>query len=269
MRALLAVLVACAYALVAAALLGNAFPAWIPAALLLAIATIVTLGTFFPNLGVFIDVVRRGPEGARGVALTFDDGPHPEHTRKVLDLCDEAGVKATFFVIGEKVERHPEVVREIVRRGHDLGLHSSTHDRLLNMRYEPNIVADLRRNQEVIERVTGLRPRLFRPPVGLTSPRTRVAVRQLGLVLIGWSARAYDGAGRPSIERVLARIAPRLAHGVIVLLHDAPERGDEAPSSLEALPQLLGAMRDRGLSGVTVSSLLAAGGESEALAQQA
>ena len=83
-----------------------------------------------------------------------------------------------------------------------------------------------------------------------------MAVNQLGLTVVGWNARAFDGAGRPSIERVISRIAPALDHGSIVLLHDAAERGDAAPTSLEALPELLALMEKRGLQGVTVTALL-------------
>jgi peptidoglycan-N-acetylglucosamine deacetylase len=256
MRAALAVCVAGAYAIVLAALFGVHTPTWAIALVLLSIATIVTLGTFFPNLAVFVNVVTRGAPGARGAALTFDDGPHPIHTRSVLDALDKVGAKGTFFVIGNKVEAHPEVVAEIVRRGHEVGIHSWDHDRLLNMRREPNIVRDLEKTRDAIERATGIRPKLFRPPVGLTSPRTRVAVGELGLTVIGWNARAFDGAGRPSTERVISRIAPALDHGSIVLLHDAAERGDAAPTSLGALPELLALMEKRGLEGVTVTRLL-------------
>lgn len=256
MRAALALSVVAAYVILLAALGGIQTPTWALGLVLLSIATIVTLGTFFPNLAVFVDVVTRGADGARGAALTFDDGPHPVHTRSVLDALDRAGAKGTFFVIGNKVEAHPDVVAEIVRRGHEVGIHSWDHDRLLNMRRETNIVRDLAKTQDAIERATGIRPKLFRPPVGLTSPRTGVAVKQLGLTMVGWSARAFDGAGRPSVERVIGRIAPALGHGAIVLLHDAPERGDAAPTSLAALPELLALMEKRGLDGVTVSQLV-------------
>lgn len=261
-RLLLAVFVVVAYVLALASFIAPP-PTFLIAATLLGLATMINLGTYFLNLGVFLDVESRATRSTeKAIALTFDDGPHPVHTRRVLDLLDAAGVKATFFVVGQKVDAHPDVVREIAARGHELGLHSYSHDRFLNMRYEPRIVDDLRRTQQAIERAASVTTTLFRPPVGFSSPRTRVAVKALGLRVIGWSARAFDGAGRPSVKQILDRIEPRIEAGAIVLLHDSAERGDLAPTSIEALPELLAVMRLRGFSGVTVSQLL--GGQPDA-----
>jgi len=268
-RLLLILLVAGAYGVLLATFVSAAPPTWFIIAHLVALAATIHLGIFCLGLGVFVDVFARGDRGSRSVALTFDDGPHPLHTMRVLELLEAAGAKATFFVIGAKVDAHPEVVAEIVRRGHEVGLHSYTHDRLLFMRHESKIVADLVRTQDAVERAAGVRPKLFRPPVGFSSPRTRVAVRQLGLTVTGWSARAFDGAGRPSVAVIVARIAPSLEDGAVVLLHDAPERGDVAPTSIEAIPELLAHLKQRGLSAVTVSALIAGARESVVVAQHA
>jgi peptidoglycan/xylan/chitin deacetylase (PgdA/CDA1 family) len=268
-RLLLALLVVGAYAALLAALFSGAPPLWFVVTHLIALAATIHLGIFFLGLGVFVDVFVRGEKGSRSVALTFDDGPHPVHTRRVLDLLDAAGAKATFFVIGAKVDAHPEVVAEIVRRGHEVGLHSYTHDRLLFMRNESKIVADLVRTQDAVERAAGVRPRLFRPPVGFSSPRTRTAVRQLGLTVAGWSARAFDGAGRPSARVIVSRIARALEDGAVVLLHDASERGDAAPTSIDAIPELLGELKERGLAAVTVSTLMTGARPSVVVAQHA
>ncbi len=221
-------------------------------------AGLVNLGTYFLNLQVFVDVIRRGPKGARGVALTFDDGPHPEHTLEVLDILDEYGAKATFFVIGEKAARHPDVVCEIARRGHDLAVHSYTHDRFLNMRNERRIEREIVDTARVIEDLAGQRPRFFRPPVGFTSPRTTVGVRALAINVVGWTARAYDGLDFTTPEHIVARIAPKLCDGAIVLLHDAPERGERRPASLGALRRLLEVMRSRSLEAVALQSWIPA-----------
>src|SRR6185436_15100330 len=117
------------------------------------------LGALWPALEMFADVVWRGPEGASGVALTFDDGPHPEFTRSVLDALDREGAKATFFVIGEKGARHPALLREIVDRGHLVGVHGDRHDRALSLRSLDRVQADLMHAINSLTRATGQRPR--------------------------------------------------------------------------------------------------------------
>lgn len=265
-RALLSLLVAGGYGLALTSVFFRPLPIWLLLSAGLAILIVVNLGVGFLNLGVFVDVVSRGAADRRAVALTFDDGPHPVHTREVLRLLKEARAKATFFVIGRKVEAFPEVVSEIVAAGHELGLHSHAHDHYLNLRHEPKIVADIEQNRSAIERLCGVRPTLFRPPVGLTSPRIAVAVKRLGLRVVGWTARAFDGAGRPEPEVVLSRLSPDLVPGSIVLLHDAAERTDARPTSLDALPGLLRILAERDLETVTVSELV---GEPRGSAQHA
>lgn len=257
-RLALALCVVTAYATVVYALAFGTPPLSFLIPFALVYAALINLGTYFLNLGVFLDVISRGPRGARGVALTFDDGPHPVHTRRVLDLLDEFGAKATFFVIGEKAAAHPDVIRTIAERGHDLGVHSYTHDRFLNMRNERRIARELADTARVLEASTGRRTSLFRPPVGFTSPRTTIAVRELAMDVIGWTARAYDGLGMTTPARIVERVAPALADGAIVLLHDAAERGDAQPASVDALRGLLEAMRARNLAGVGLSAWLPA-----------
>src|SRR5439155_2288811 len=105
-------------------------PMWVASMAAAAYVALILWGVFALRLCMFADAVTRGPKEARGVALTFDDGPDPETTRGVLDALDQAGAKGTFFVIARKAEAHPDVVRDILRRGHAVGLHSYAHDRL-------------------------------------------------------------------------------------------------------------------------------------------
>src|SRR5262245_18813732 len=125
------------------ALLGKTPSIAIASAFAIAYVAVVLLGVLFLRLRMFVDAVTRGPRNARGVALTFDDGPHPKHTRAVLDALDKDGAKATFFLIGKKAEKHPDVVKEIVARGHGIGLHSYAHDRLMALRSARRVRADL------------------------------------------------------------------------------------------------------------------------------
>jgi peptidoglycan/xylan/chitin deacetylase (PgdA/CDA1 family) len=230
-----------AVVLAARSVIGSPVPLWIAIAAFLGYAALVTWGVLSPSLEMFAEVVWRGPEGARGVALTFDDGPHPTFTRAVLEALDRAGAKATFFVIGEKGAREPDLLKEIVERGHLLGVHGDRHDRALSFRSERRVRADLARAVEIITRATGERPRFYRPPVGQTNPRIARAAKDLGLTIVGWSVRGRDGI-RADPERVVARVVPRLRDGAIVLLHDAAERDDRKPAAPEALPRILEAL---------------------------
>lgn len=255
MRRVLVGLVATAYASAAWSLFVEPLPAWLLASLALAYAVVITLSVCLLELGTFLDVELAVPSSRARVALSFDDGPHPVHTRRILDALDAHGARASFFVIGEKAARHPDLLREIATRGHELALHSWSHDRHLYLRDPLTIARELERSIEVVEAATGRRPRLFRPPIGFSTPRTRAAVELLGLRVAGWSVRAFDGVASASSRAVVARVARRLAPGAIVLLHDAAERGDREPASVAALPAILAAISERGLRCVTVSEL--------------
>lgn len=231
-------------------------PTWLAVSALVGYVALVTFGVTLSRLSMFADVVTMGPPDARGVALTFDDGPDPQSTPKVLEMLDEAGIEATFFVIGRKAEQHPDLVREICDRGHAVGVHSYAHERLMSLRSPWHVKRDLERALEVVEEITGLRPRMFRAPVGHISPAMARAARQLDLVVVGWTARGVDGWSGAKPDVVTARIVRKLDDGVIVLLHDASERGDFIPASLEALPQIVAAADKRQLAFVRVDRWL-------------
>jgi peptidoglycan/xylan/chitin deacetylase (PgdA/CDA1 family) len=218
-------------------------------------ASLATVGVLLPSLGVFADVIARGPRDRPELALTFDDGPHPDSTRRVLEILREHGARATFFVLGSKAARFPELVREIAAAGHAVGVHGHEHDRLYALRSTRFVARDLERASAAIEAAMGVRPTLFRPPVGFVSPSVAVAAERAGLVLVGWSARTLDGRGGSRAERVLARATAALENGAILVLHDAAERDDHVPASLAVLGAILERLRERGLSAVTVDAL--------------
>jgi peptidoglycan/xylan/chitin deacetylase (PgdA/CDA1 family) len=179
--------------------------------------------------------------------LTFDDGPHPFWTARILDLLREHGATATFFVVGRKVESHPEVVRAILQQGHRVELHSYAHDRLLSLRSERRVRDDLERGIAALRRVTGRRPELFRPPIGHTNPIVARIANDLDLTVVGWTIAGRDGVSWARPSDVAARVRRNLRDGAIVLLHDAPERGDREPAAVRALPEILAAISARGL----------------------
>ncbi|MGO9837653.1 MAG: polysaccharide deacetylase family protein [Polyangiaceae bacterium] len=225
---------------------------WAGAALL-GYVGLVLGGVFVLRWRVFVDAVVSAPRGARGVALTFDDGPHPTWTPRILDLLAERGARATFFLIGQKAEAYPDVVRAIVARGHAVGLHSYAHDRLFALRGERRVRADLEQGIAALEKIIGHRPVMFRPPVGHTNPVIARVADSLDLVPVGWTIAGHDGVARAQAGKVARRIRRDLRDGVIVLLHDAPERGDREPAAVEALPAILDAIFAERLEVVPVS----------------
>jgi peptidoglycan/xylan/chitin deacetylase (PgdA/CDA1 family) len=227
--------------------------AWTAFAAYIAIAV---TGVLVPQLEMFGEVVSRGDSDGNRVALTFDDGPHPETTPRVLAALEAAGAKATFFVLGAKAERYPDVLRTIVAAGHAIGVHGYEHNRLYAFLPPAAVAADIARASAVVEREVGYKPKWFRPPVGQVSPRTAAGARRAGVPIVVWSVRGLDGIAGRSAEQVAARIERGLTPGAIVLLHDAAERDDFEPVSIAALPRVLKSAADKGLIAVTLDELL-------------
>ncbi len=255
-RALLVASCAGAAALSAMRLAGASMPWWALAVALAALLATVGVGVFVPASGVFARPILAGIGDSPTVALTFDDGPDPVHTRRVLDLLDARGHRATFFVIGARAERHPDLVAEIARRGHGLGNHSLHHAWRTPALAAGRLTDELARAGDIVERAAGTRPRWFRPPVGLISPPVAEAARRARLEIVAWTASARDGVTRATVEGSLARLSRALRPGAILVLHDAAERGGRAPICTELLARLLDAMEARGLRSVTLDELL-------------
>lgn len=231
-------------------------PLWLALVAFSAYVALILLGVFFPRYGMYADVISRGSPERRELALTFDDGPDPHSTRKVLEILRQRDAKATFFLIGRKVEVHPDVVREIAEAGHGVAVHGFRHDRLFSLRSPAYVQHDIERSQRAIETACGVRPELFRPPIGFVSPRTAEGAKRAGVALIDCSVRGYDGTGRRSARSLLRRIERGLERGAIVLLHDAAENDDFTPAAIEVLPDLLDAIERKGLKPVTLERLL-------------
>jgi peptidoglycan-N-acetylglucosamine deacetylase len=225
-------------------------------ALSLGWGALVTTGVILPWLEMYGRVVSRGPAGSARVALTFDDGPHPVTTRRVLEALAPTRHRATFFVLGEKARRHADVIREIHAGGHTLALHGDTHDRLHSFRMSRSVRDEIVRAAAAVEAATGARPRFFRPPLGHTSFTTVRGARLAGVTLIAWSSRGYDGIRGRSPEAVVRRVGRTLIDGAIVMLHDAAEHDDFEPASVRALPWLVALLDERGLTSVGLDALL-------------
>jgi peptidoglycan/xylan/chitin deacetylase (PgdA/CDA1 family) len=157
---------------------------------------------------------------ADAVALTFDDGPHPDGTPAVLDLLSRAGARATFFVIGEQVARRPELAAEIAARGHAVALHGYRHRLQVRLRAS-ELEDDLRRGSDAIEAAVGVRPAYHRPPYGVYSPAGLRAAREAGLQPLLWSRWGKDWRKFTTPGRIAQRATRDLGPGDVILLHDA------------------------------------------------
>lgn len=186
-----------------------------------------------------IGVLRRGKPGAR-IALTFDDGPDPRYTPQLLDLLQEHGVKATFFVLGSKAEKYPDLVRRIYLEGHQIGIHNYTH--LSNWLMTPGQVREqhVERSADIVERIVGERPVFYRPPWGIVNAGDLFSLRKSYRIVL-WSVMGWDWRRSMDAERLTRRLMRNIKPGSIVLLHDS---GDTAGADETAPEQMLKSLRD-------------------------
>ncbi len=201
------------------------------------------------------------PAGARArneIALTIDDGPDPAVTPQVLDLLDRHAARATFFCIGRRAALHPDLCREIVRRGHAVENHSQRHAHDFSVLGPRRLALELQASQETLTAITGQRPQFFRAPAGLRNLFLAPALARLGLRLASWSARGFDTrVSDPG--RVKKNLLRGLRAGAILLLHDGHAARTPGGSAviLEVLPAVLESAAAAGLRPVTLREALA------------
>jgi peptidoglycan-N-acetylglucosamine deacetylase len=202
----------------------------------------------------WIPAVRRLLPGLSGrgapghVALTFDDGPDPRSTPWFLDELDRLGCRATFFVLGEMLERHPGTGRRVAEAGHEIAVHGWRHE--YTLRTPPGrVAAEMGRTARLVRAVTGARPVWYRPPYGVLSAEALVAARWHGLRPVLWTAWGRDWTRHATPESVLATLAPGLRGGATLLLHDTDHTSAPGSwrSALGALAQLVDHCRSAGL----------------------
>jgi peptidoglycan/xylan/chitin deacetylase (PgdA/CDA1 family) len=204
------------------------------------------LAPVLPSAAAALSLQRTLP-GASGVALTFDDGPHPDGTPAVLSVLARAGARATFFVIGEQVARRPALVAEIAAAGHAVALHGDRHRLQLRLSAR-ELSDDYARGGAAIEDATGTTPRWNRPPYGIYSPAGLLEARRAGLRPLLWSRWGKDWRRFTTPARIAARATRSIDAGDVILLHDADfyssKRSHER--TVAALPDLLGVLAERG-----------------------
>lgn len=198
------------------------------------------------------DAAQRGE-----LAITIDDGPDPEVTPQVLDILERHQAKVTFFCIGKLAERHPELCRDIIRRGHAIENHSLSHQWFFSLLDPWSIRREVAEAQRLLGGICGQMPRFFRPTAGLRNPELEPVLADCGLQLCSWSRRGFD-TRVGDVEVVLAKLTCDLQSGDILLLHDgsAARTASGTPVILEVLPRLLAHLAQAGLRSVTLRSVI-------------
>ncbi|MGY0064603.1 polysaccharide deacetylase family protein [Streptomyces sp. LZ34] len=214
---------------------------------LVAAAHVAPAGTWLPGVRRAFFPVLAGRGRPDHIALTFDDGPDPGSTPHVLDALDELAVRATFFVLGDSVLRHPQTAQDISRRGHELAVHGWTHSRP----WLPTVARDLREvahAARVVRRTTGTVPRWYRPPYGVLTGGRVLAAARAGLSPVLWTAWGRDWTAQATPASVLATVRRDLRGGGTVLLHDSDRVAEPGcwRATLGALPALVRVCRDEG-----------------------
>lgn len=222
--------------------------AWVIVIVLLGVLAALVWASADIGSGVYLKALCRAESADRVVALTFDDGPDADSTPRVLDLLKRYGVRATFFVVGEQARQNPELIHRMVAEGHTVAGHSYYHLPQSTLWSSQRYTEELFRCNDVVARLTGLRMRLYRPPFGVTNPPIARAVKNLGLIPVGWSVRSLDTITK-NTDRVVDRVMRGLRGGDVILLHDRLENSEEL------LEKLLTALRTQHYTTATVDEL--------------
>lgn len=208
-----------------------------------------------PGFSFFLPIISRGRREVKAVALTFDDGPDAVSTPKLLDLLARHRATATFFVTGKKAVAHPGIIAEILSRGHTIGNHTYHHDNFIMLKSSGALKREIEATQRVLA-AFGIIPLVFRPPVGVTSPRLPAVLRETGMVVVNFSRRARDRGNR-EVKGISRRILCGLGAGDIIMLHDTrPHAAALDYCWLNEIDRVLSGIREKDLEIISLSALI-------------
>ena len=197
----------------------------------------------------------------KAVAFTFDDGPNEIYTPQLLDILARKELKATFFLLGKNVEKHPEIVKRIHSEGHEIGNHSFNHS-FLPLYSKSYIKRQIESTSTLIEETVGLTPSYFRPPIGIFTPSVLDAVSEGGMTTVVGEVYPRDPY-KPGIDKIVKRVVNRIEPGSIIILHDGGTRGKiDRSQTIAAVSIIIDRLRDRGYRFLTVGELIGLNGAS-------
>jgi peptidoglycan-N-acetylglucosamine deacetylase len=211
--------------------------------------TIIVLGSYFIRLNYFTNSLNHGPRTNKEIAITFDDGPINDFTPRILDILQQHQVSALFFLIGKNIVGNETLLTRLENEGHIVGNHSYSHNYWFSLKPKMEMLEDLKKCDAEIEKVLHKRPRLFRPPYGVTNPMVADAIDKGRYTSIGWSLRTYDTNAKDR-NKLLAQTLYKLRNGDIVLFHDWGQ------FTADILPDFIKAAQSKGFKFVRADKLL-------------
>lgn len=208
---------------------------------------------FFSQKGI----LRHGPVNKKNIAITFDDGPS-EYTEKILDILKDKKIKATFFIIGKCAQQHPDIVKRIVKEGHEIGNHSFSHSRLY-FRTKAFIDVQIKKTEEAIKKITGKRTKYFRPPNGRYTQKLRNIMVKNDYKIILWTISSHDWRN-PGVNKIIDKSTKYLRNGDILLFHDGgsvlKHFWIRREQTIKSLPEVINRIKEKKLKPVIISKLL-------------
>jgi peptidoglycan/xylan/chitin deacetylase (PgdA/CDA1 family) len=210
---------------------------------------IVFYGCYYVGSNFFINIVCSANTSKKEIAISFDDGPATSYTPEILQLLKQENINATFFCIGNRIAGNEHILRQIKEDGHIIGNHSYSHHFWFDMFPAKKMQEDLQLMDDEMERVTGLRPKLFRPPYGVTNPNVKKAIINGNYTPVGWSVRSMDTVIKDE-KKLLDKINAAIKPGAVFLFHDTSK------TTLDALPAFIKEVKNKGYQIVPLDKLL-------------
>lgn len=221
---------------------------WYVALICCYVVTVLFFSWYFRG-NFFVNAIHANPNvKKKHISLTFDDGPHPEHTLKTLALLRKFSQKATFFVIGKNADKNADIVKQILADGHTIGNHSHGHSQIIGFYPTKKVISEIEQTNKILREQTGKHTLLYRPPFGVTNPNIAKAITKTNMQAIGWNTRSLDTL-KISEGTIYKRITRNLKPGDVVLLHDTSEK------TLRVLERLLVTMKKKDITSVTINEL--------------
>ncbi|HTN05831.1 polysaccharide deacetylase family protein [Agriterribacter sp.] len=217
--------------------------------LLLAYLSFLFYGSYNVRSGFYLKTISAANTTRKVIAISFDDGPLPLYTPQILQVLKMHGVEAAFFCIGKRIKENEDLLKQVYDEGHVIGNHSYSHDLWFDLFPAQKMSKDLQLMNDAMQKVTGVKPRLFRPPYGVTNPNLKKAIEKNNFIPIGWTVRSMDTVAKDA-RKLLAKVTGSLKPGAIILFHDTSK------VTLDMLPAFIQQVKQKGYEIVRLDKLL-------------